>query len=90
MRIYFASPLAKMIGQRDYNITVHSTVTVEEVVCLLSRRFAQTQVFQDDYPGKSYVPNLLMVLKNGRYLLKPQDCLENHDDLEIIPPIMGG
>ncbi|MBP1764675.1 MAG: hypothetical protein H6Q65_1733, partial [Firmicutes bacterium] len=31
-----------------------------------------------------------MVIKNGRHLLGTQDCLENHDDLEIIPPIMGG
>lgn len=90
MRIRFASPLAKMIGQRDCDIVVHKTMTVEEVVDLLSCKFAQTPVFEDDYPGKIWVPDFLMVIKNGRHLLGTQDCLENHDDLEIIPPIMGG
>lgn len=90
MRIRFASPLAKIIGQRDCNLVVENTITVEEVVGLLSREFAQTQIFSAHYPGKPYVPHILMVIKNGRHLLKPQDNLENHDDLEIIPPIMGG
>ena len=90
MRIRFASPLAKLIGQRDCDITIHRTITVEEVVGLLSRKFAQTEVFEGDYPGKPYVPHVLMVIKNGRYLLKPQDRIEDDDHLEIIPPIMGG
>lgn len=90
MRIRFASPLAKILGQSDCDLVIHRTTTVEEVVGHLSREFAQTQVFASHYPGKPYVPHILMVIKNGRYLLKPHDCLENHDDLEIIPPIMGG
>lgn len=90
MRIRFASPLAKLIGRRDCDITVQHAVTVEEVVGLLSHEFAQTAVFKDHYHGKPYVPHVLMVIKNGRYLLKPHDQLENHDNLEIIPPMMGG
>ena len=90
MRIRFASPLAKMFGRRDCDIPVACPITVEEVVAVLSREFAQTDVFRDGYPGKPYVPHVLMVIKNGRYLLKPTDRLEEHDYLEIIPPIMGG
>jgi len=90
MRIYFSSPLAKIFGQCDCDVVVHDTITVEEVVGLLATKFARTSVFANDYLGKPWLLNGLIVLKNGRYLLGAEDRLENHDDLEIMPPIMGG
>ncbi len=90
MRIRFASPLAKLVGKREHDIFLPQAVTADEVVRLLSDEFAQTQLFCNHYPGKVYIPHLMMMIKNGRHLLKPNDKLEDHDALEIIPPIMGG
>lgn len=89
MRISFARPLARIVGEQSCTITVHQSVTVEEVIQILSRKFAHTEVFQMSN-GKAIVPCVCMVLKNGKYLVKPEDRINDADELELIPPIMGG
>ncbi len=89
MRIRFASPLAKRLGAWECTIDAPQPLTVDEVVAILAGRFAHTEVFRDG-TADGFVPYVWMAFKNGRYLLNPDDRLDDSDELEFIPPIMGG
>lgn len=88
MHIIFASPLAKLLGTREHTITVMQSVTVQEIIVMLARDFAHTKVFNND--AEELVPYVWMVVKNGKALLNLGDLIDNDDELEFIPPIMGG
>jgi len=90
MRIIFASPLAKLLGTRDHMITVKQRVTVEELIVMLAQDFPSTNAFNNDGGDEALIPYVWMVFKNGKALLNLEDLVDNDDEVEFIPPIMGG
>lgn len=90
MRIKFAGPLAKVLGTKECLVTVQQGITLDEVIAILSGEFSHTGFFRDGIVREDFVPYVWMALKNGRDLLNPDDRLEDSDEIEFIPPIMGG
>ncbi|EAX48184.1 thiamineS protein [Thermosinus carboxydivorans Nor1] len=90
MNIQFAGPLAKVLGHKRWVIRSGGQLTAEEVIVRLAHDFPQAEVFREVRRGKPPIPYMFMVIKNGKSLLRPHDRLDDQDELEIIPPIMGG
>lgn len=90
MYIRFAAPLANLIGTKECTVHVQESVTVEEMISILAHRFSHAGFFQDNQNEEGFVPYVCMVLKNRKTLLNSSDRLHNGDELELLPPIMGG
>lgn len=90
MRIRFASPLARMLGVAECDIAVDQGITVGGVVALLACKFSHTEVFREGVDQDGFVPYVWVALRNGRDLLDADDTLTDSDELEFLPPILGG
>jgi molybdopterin converting factor small subunit len=90
MHIRFASPLAKILGTKECTVMVQESVTVEEMLAILAHQFSHAGFFRDRAKEDGFVPYVCMVLKNRKTLLNAGDRLHNGDELELLPPIMGG
>jgi len=83
MKIKFASSIAELAGERECKIQIKKDLLVRDFISLLMAKYPGLK-------GLASYPYGFMIIKNGRYLVRDEEVLEDSDWVELIPPILGG